>query len=574
MTKSFVSIFFLFSFTFSQSFAFGLDQKEGSGTSPNTLYTIKGIWTDFWGNRHHPHPNAHFDRDEIAKSGTGKVAVNLVWVEWDMAGTAPPGDAGHERYENEYFKINPIVDDEIKFYSDRNIEVTAVIFGTPARFRVPGCVIDGRMPGKSLFHAPDTKEGLAAFGRFVGMLAHRYDGTRGNGRIKNFVIGNEVNRAEWYHFGENCPRSSIGTQEWIESYANYFKAAYDAIQRKQLTAKVFVSLDHAFSASRWDRPSRDSRGEPSLSTQTFLTEFAKRMQGRTWRVAYHPYNTDLFSPTFDPNDAALSGNITMGNIGMLPGWLRKAFPNDSQVYGDILLTESGFHSGPPSSEQAQADALSRSFRNVLGTPGITGYIYQRMMDHSGEGGLWLGLRRGDGTPKPSWLIWARMNRPGVNLDSGFEQLPFTQLTRGVHPGKGHWVSSRLLPPDFVEEISWKLLRAPSPALATRMLYECGSGTRTFLSTEYNCEGQEPRGPVGYAYTRPERGLVPLYRCYNPTSGDYLISSNENGEGEWRVEKLLGYAYPSAATTPFLERDPSVLLVIPDPVAQLNPPPSA
>src|SRR3989344_2851275 len=119
-----------------------------------SLYSIKGIWTSFWGNPNYTVTTARFaqnevwgprnsditrqfSRDEIANNGTGSVAVNAVWMEWDVNMKQPPCGANEQEYAGECFAVNPIVDDEIKFYSEKNIDVYAILYGTPERFRIP-----------------------------------------------------------------------------------------------------------------------------------------------------------------------------------------------------------------------------------------------------------------------------------------------------------------------------------------------------------------------------------------------------------------------------------------------------
>lgn len=495
----------------------GAPAPPGSIYPTRTAYRIKAIQPDFWPNR-----------SEIAGNNAGGVAMNMVWAGWEPTKKNAPCDSATEQeYDGRCFVVSAVTDAEILAYSNMGLAVTAVVYGVPEWARRAGC--SPQAAGYEIFCVAND---AADYARFAGMIATRYDGAHGHGRLADFVIHNEVNSNDWYDVG--CGQGTpCNTNAWIDKYSEEYSAAFDKIVAAQSAAKVLISLEHSFGKSL-DAPSAT---HPLLSGETFLTRFGQNVAPRAWRVAYHPYPKDLFAGAFSADDGP---EVTYGNIGVLAGWLAKNFPSVPSVR-EIQLTESGINSSAPSSAGAQALLVCASFINILGTPGIENYVYHRMKDNAGEGGLLLGLRDLAGNAKPAWATWALANRNDLTppqLSCGFENLPYTKLTRSAHPSRGHWASTRVAPPGFNQENSWKLFRDPKPK--SHMLYECRVGNHNMVSLDVNCEGQAILGPLGYAYDVAEAGSVELFRCQ--VGGDHFVSASATCEGQ-TVNGSLGYVIP-------------------------------
>ena len=472
------------------------------------------------------------DRAQIIGNEVHGVAMNLVWAEWQPQQSKSCG-ANQVQYDGYCFNKNQAIIDAIREYTNHGVVVTAVVYGVPDWARRDCVNPKKRVVQAPMFCAP--VDGKASdYGRFAGFVANFFNGEKGNGRVADFVIHNEVNSYMWFNIG--CSDTNCNLDTWTRVYADSYNAAYDYIKKEQKNAKVLISFDHYFGATKGI----------SYRADNFLKTLVPKLGNRDWMLAFHSYPPDLASPEFGANDYNNHGIISFGNIGVLAGWLRQNYPNDPHAW-EIQLTENGINGVGASMQQRQQAQLCQAFRNVLGTPGITSFVYHRLVDHPDEvaGGLGCGLWNEDRSPKPAWTTFALANRKGVGAgwpSCGFDILPYVPLMRGYN-GKKHWVTSRQFPSGVKVEQTWHILREQAPN--TQLVYECRvggpNGDHTLISTFANCENQFNMGPMGYVYKTQVAGTSPIYRCYIATTGDHFISSDPNCEGQ-KEESLIGYGF--------------------------------
>ncbi len=474
-------------------------------------------------------PEGWNDREQVYDANVGGVIFNLIWSKWQPTPNLNPNTPNTFEHDGKIWLISTSREKQIRWYSERGIKVTAILYGTPEWARPINTSRVGNVPLiDEKFIAPDDPNGFASF---AGMLAKRFNGANGNGRIVNFVIQNEVNALDWYNPGCGADSAPCSIPDRINSYANIYNLAYDKIIAEQPEARVMYSFDHHFGMDYLNN-------QRFTSAQHFIEELEPKVGDRRWRLAFHSYPPDLFNHNFGPYDLP---KVTFGNLGVLASYLRQRFPTKPYTW-DIHLTENGINSGSPSSKALMEQQLRVATRNVIGTPGIETFYYHRLADHYQEGNFTPGLFDADGNSKPAWNTWASNNLYDHNpprLDDGYELLPYVKLTRSRHDQKAHWASTRQAPAGYVEEASFLLLR--EPAENTTLLYEChvGSIQGTHISSDLNCAGNQNFGPVGYIFNDQGENRQPLYTIRLGSGGNYLLSNSpDEGSGQ---ATLLGYA---------------------------------
>ncbi len=494
-------------------------------TDPTTypergFHDVKGLQPDLW-----PNPA------ELAP-GLGIVAVNLVWAHWEPTPHPAPCATDQVTYDERCFAVPAVVEEQVRAYTDLGVAVTGIVYGTPAWARgVRPCV--PIRPGFELFCVPDDPADAA---RFAGAVASHFDGTGGHGRVVDFVIQNEVNLNEWFNVG--CGAGTpCDLDSWIADYAAIYNASYDAVRSAQPAAKVLVPLTHHF-APTFDRLDLE---HPIMSITTFVQRLAPRLGERAWAIALHPYPNNL-DARIDATDLPWA---TLGTIGVVPGWLRAEFPDDPHAW-EVQLTEVGLHN-TGDHDAAQADSLCDAFRNVLGTPGVTSFIYHRLRDHPDEQGLALGLWHTGDAPKPAYEVWRHATDPEAR-SCGFELDGHTVVRHAVDPTTGaHRYSSRVpAAGTAVQPEAWTLDYAEAPG--TALLVECGDGFATWLSRAAHCDGATPMGPVGWIRVAPTDGHTELWGCAEPVPFGVVRTATTATCPPGAAVDLLGYVPGDPPTT--------------------------
>ena len=372
-----------------------------------SFYSIKGI-----------HPD-HYGPEELTGGQIGNISVNLLWTKWQPV----LKNKCDIKYLGHCFKKDKVADMLINRWNKVGTKTTGIIYGVPEWARKNNKSCSPAQKGFEIFCSPDNPQDFA---RFAGMLAKQY-----KGKITNFVIFNEVNTNVWYDIGCGEKPSDCDYKKWVKSYSDNYNAAYDSIIKENPNAKVLISIDHHFDLG--PGVINTDVGQV-LSAKELIKEIDKKAGNRNWNVAIHPYPPNIRCSNFSVDDLNKYKKITFGSIGLVVGWLHKEFPTKFEKL-DVQITEAGVNSANLcSSEKAQAKAICDSFRNVLGTPGITNFIYHRLKDNTQEGGLLLGLIRMDDKRKPSWKTWTSLNQLG-SYNCGFEFLPYTRLQRAQAPNK-------------------------------------------------------------------------------------------------------------------------------------------
>jgi len=227
-------------------------------------------------------------------------------------------------------------------------------------------------------------------------------------RVSNWTLGNEVNSCkEWNYSG------GMSLNDCVANYAQAFQLLYSGVKRAATSSRVFLSLDHCWTAS-----------VAGHSGKSFLDQFAKYMNqtapGVQWNVNYHPYSqplnkTGFWSDQSNTTGSVKTGYISMKNIQVLTDYLSAIEAQYGKAGGSIrvILGELGYtaRKGNASQESLQAAALGYGYYIAMFNTRIDSYIIRAYLDDPAEtkDSLYLGLMDSSHGRKASYEVYKNLD---------------------------------------------------------------------------------------------------------------------------------------------------------------------
>ena len=307
---------------------------------------------------------------------------------------AKPGSLKYHIDGNDYaFDRGAVESISVKPLSDAGVQVTLILLcmtsENPRLSRIVRPALAKESPhGITGFNVVDPV-GRRYFRACLGFLAERFSRPDGRfGRVAGYIIGNEVNsHGEWYNIGP-APVAKVARE-----YLLAIRVAHEAVRKHSPDARVYVSLEHHWTAQGNPDPLRACPGRALLDEMNRLSKAGGDFD---WHIAHHPYPANLFDPRTWLDKAALPNadtpKITFKNLEQLTAYLRRP---EMLCHGKprrVILSEQGFHTPDGKNGQAlQAAGYCYGWIKASRLDGVDAFILNRHVDNAEEGGLRLGL---------------------------------------------------------------------------------------------------------------------------------------------------------------------------------------
>lgn len=265
-----------------------------------------------------------------------------------------------------------------------------------------------------------NKNGVNHLAAVISFLGERYMGSsKANGRIVNWIVGNEVDFYSRYnHMG------NLSISKYSDAYARSFRVISTALRSVYSNARVYISLTNCFNQLQ--------PGGGSFTARSTLDGFVKAIKSQgniPWHVAYHPYPQPLTDPVFWDDlgsNSSSSSYVTMNNIGVLTNYVKRLNKNSR-----VILTEQGFSSysdGRGTDEDLQAAAYAYAYYIAEFNSQIDSFIITRHVDHVEEesqgiyNGIWsntTGMMEEADKQKRIWKVFKYIDTTASKTVSSF-----------------------------------------------------------------------------------------------------------------------------------------------------------
>lgn len=335
------------------------------------------------------------------------VALNLPLINLLSGSGASYNYKGKTYYFNS--TVSTYYKDRVRELTSAGVNVTCIVyadsgmFGAYAEYITPG---GRRQNGEALLYGMNAQETVprdkleAAF----AFLCDTFSDS--NAHVDNWVIGNEIDDpVSWNYCGDNLPIDQYATL-----YAQVYRLAFNTMSGIWKNVRVYNSLDHVWTTNR------GSRYYTAKDITDQLNKILKDEGDIDWHMAFHPY----CSPEQDPrfwrggsyglnHDGNTTPTISMYNLDALTNYVSSKYGSEHH----IILSETGMSARYQgvTMENEQAAALAYAYYLSEYNNGVDNYIHHCYMDTEGEtaGGWYLGLRRADGSPRPSYTVMGAMD---------------------------------------------------------------------------------------------------------------------------------------------------------------------
>lgn len=336
-------------------------------------------------------------KEDVVALGGGHVALNFMLPSmFDLRKTDAEEvwEADGVRYPINQDAVRSY-DEKIRFYTDAGMSVTLIVLNLIPRHPDPDNPFVHPLTDLPETDFPlgafntTSEAGVRAYRAALEFTADRYSRPDGKyGWVHGYIIGNELN-AHWvWH--------NIGRMElpgFVEQYGLSLRIADLAVRQAHPDARVYVSLEHHWTATYDADPAKGFGAKPFLEQ---LTAWSRRGGDFPWAVAFHPYPENLYDPeTWEDRQAVasyLSPKVTFRNIEVLTRFLDEEALQYAGQPRRLIFSEQGFQTlVAEDGEDLQAAAYAYSWEKAKRLDNLDAYMYFSQLDFDWPGGLRVGL---------------------------------------------------------------------------------------------------------------------------------------------------------------------------------------